>query len=361
MSENNHLEEEAWLRLSLTSGVGAVSILALLKEFGAPSAIFSQSIKQLEQVVRRSIAITLLDTQPDLETMQYAKHWLTQANNFLLTLDHPAYPRALLEIADPPPILYAKGNLALLQGTSIAIVGSRSATPQGCVHAEQFAQELSALDIHIVSGLAQGIDTAAHRGGLTGAGKTIAVVGTGLDRVYPASNRSLAHQIAAEGLLISEFILGSPPLQHHFPRRNRIISGLSVGCLVVEANLQSGSLITARLAGEHGREVFAVPGSIQSPQAKGCHALIKQGAKLVECTQDILDELQIATPLGESADLKTAPAESALLSALGFDPCDLETLLQRTTLDSQTLLAELLNLELQGQVMQLAGGKYQRI
>ncbi len=230
----------------------------------------------------------------DQADLQDTLNWLAKANNHIVTLADPDYPKALLEIADPPPLLYAKGNIALLNKLSIAIVGSRNASVQGEKNAEAFAQGLAVHGLCIVSGLALGIDGAAHRGALKAKGDTIAVVGTGLDMVYPAQHRDLAHQIASSGLIISEFPLGTLSKPQNFPRRNRLISGLSLGCLVVEANLKSGSQITARLSAEQGREVFAIPGSIHSPLAKGCHQLIKQGAKLVDSLQDIVEELNLS-------------------------------------------------------------------
>jgi len=269
----------------------------------------------------------------------------------------------LLNIPDPPPLLYAKGNRALLNRASLAIVGSRNATAQGVNHAEAFAQTLSSAGLCIISGMAHGIDSAAHRGGLRETGSSIAVVGTGLDRIYPAANRELAHALANEGLLLSEFALGTPPLAANFPRRNRIISGLSLGCLVVEASLQSGSLITARMALEQGRDVFAIPGSIHSPQSKGCHHLIKQGAKLVESAQDVLDELgHYVAPRHTPETPGSVPSpEYPLLMHLGFDPLDMNSLSLRSGLTIEALSAILLQLELEGRVAALPGGLYQRI
>ena len=285
--------------------------------------------------------------------------WLDDPVNHVITLADDDYPQSLLNISDPPLILYVKGKLALLNHSSLAIVGSRNASAQGIRNAETFAQAASEADLCVVSGMAHGIDTAAHIGSLRGRGSSIAVVGTGLDKVYPAVNRDLAHQLAVDGALISEFPLGTPPLAHNFPRRNRIISGLSLGCLVVEASLQSGSLITARLSLEQGREVFAIPGSIHSPQAKGCHALIKQGAKLVDTPRDILDDLG-----WYSANTNLAPATQdahPIFDHLGFDPLDIDSLSQRSGLTIGALSAILLQLELEGQVTTLAGGMYQRI
>jgi DNA processing protein len=238
-------------------------------------------------------------------------------------------------------------------------VGSRNATPQGLRDAEAFSHALSDAGLTIVSGLALGIDAAAHRGGLAGAGSSIAVVGTGLDRIYPAHNQALAHQLAEQGLIVSEFPLGTSPLPGNFPRRNRIISGLSRGVLVVEAAPDGGSLITARSAAEQGREVFAIPGSIHSPLARGCHALIKQGAKLVESAADILDELAWQQRLATPVLRQTLP--DPVLDALDGAPTTLDTLAQRTGLTLGALSAKLLALELDGQIASLPGGHYQKI
>ena len=274
-----------------------------------------------------------------------------------MTLADEDYPRTLLEIADPPVVLYCKGRRALLSQPALGIVGSRNATPQGIRDAEAFAQALSDAGLTIVSGLALGIDASAHRGGLAGAGSSIAVIGTGLDRIYPARNKALAHQLAESGLIVTEFSLGTPPMPGHFPRRNRLISGVSRGVLVVEAAPGSGSLITARVAAEQGREVFAIPGSIHSPLARGCHALIKQGAKLVESAADILDELAWQQSLAPQL-LEAVPADP-VLAALDGGPVTLDTLAQRTGLTLDALSAKLLALELDGRIASLPSGRYQ--
>ena len=286
--------------------------------------------------------------------------WLEDSNNHIVTLADSDYPQALLNIPDPPLLLYVKGRLDLLNRPALAIVGSRSATPQGINNAEAFAKSLSDAGLCIISGMAHGIDAAAHRGALHGQGSSIAIVGTGLDKVYPAANRDLAHALAQQGALISEFPLGTPPLAANFPRRNRLISGMSLGCLVVEASLQSGSLITARLALEQGRDVFAIPGSIHAPQSKGCHALLKQGAKLVETAQDILEELGGLLVSPAQAANSEGP-DSVLLEHLGFDPVDVDTLSVRCGLTIAELSAMLLTLELNGRICVLPGGLYQRI
>jgi DNA processing protein len=285
------LQEYAlWIALGQIHGLGSQAFCRLLQAFGEPDQIYASSYNQLREIVSEPIALEI-KSGPNAESTQTTLAWLNQEGNHLITLADAYYPAPLLEIPDPPPMLYAKGNLDCLKQPCIAVVGSRNASPQGEKNAEYFSLALAQHQYCIVSGMALGIDGAAHRGALKAKGKTIAVVGTGLDIVYPARHRDLAYQIVEHGLIISELGLGTPSRAQNFPRRNRIISGLSLGCLVVEANTQSGSLITARLATEQGREVFAIPGSIHSPLSKGCHDLIKQGAKLVDSIQDILNEL----------------------------------------------------------------------
>jgi DNA processing protein len=286
-------EKTLWIGLSKIDGLGAQTFCELLKVFGNPRNIYAASFQQLKAVVADHIA-TEISRGVNEETLAESMRWLSLENNFLVTLADSHYPKSLLEITDPPPVLYAKGKLELLNQPSIAIVGSRNATTQGKENAEAFAKGLSSFGLCIVSGLALGIDGAAHRGAMQANGSTIAVTATGLDIVYPSKHLDLAHQIAKHGLLISEFALGETSKPQNFPRRNRLISGLSLGCLVVEASLQSGSQITARLATEQGREVFVIPGSIHSPTSKGCHQLIKQGAKLVDNLQDIIEDLNLS-------------------------------------------------------------------
>jgi len=351
----------AWLRLTLIPGVGAASQRDLLKAFTDPEAIFAAPPSALRGVFGSGLIERLLthDCGNDIDT---ALAWAGLPGNHLITLADPTYPQALLTAADPPVLLYVKGDPAWLNHPALAVVGSRNATRQGEQNASAFATALSAAGLTIVSGLASGIDAAAHTGALQGAASTLAVIGTGIDRIYPARNESLAREIAQKGAIISEFPLGTPPLAANFPRRNRLIAGLSRGCLVVEAAQQSGSLITARLAAEAGREVFAIPGSIHSPQSRGCHALIKQGAKLVETAQDILEELHwqgIVDP-ASLPPIREAETDPVLL-ALGGDPCDLDTLAERSGLAADALLARLLPLELDGRVAQLPGGRYQRL
>ena len=350
---------KAWLALSLTRGLGGENARRLLREFGSPDAVFTASNHSLRSIVKPDVAAEIGNGIAD-SAVGPALDWLNDDSNHVVTLADNDYPQALLNIPDPPLLLYVKGRLDLLNRSALAVVGSRSATPQGINNAEAFAKSLSDAGLCIISGLAHGVDAAAHRGALRGRGSSAAIVGTGLNIVYPAANRELAHALAQQGALVSEFPLGPPPLAANFPRRNRLISGMSLGCLVVEASLQSGSLITARLALEQGRDVFAIPGSIHAPQSKGCHALLKQGAKLVETAQDILEELggviETSTPAPGSEG-----ANPLLLEHLGFDPVDVDTLSLRSGLTIAELSAMLLALELSGHICALPGGLYQRI
>ncbi|MBU0592714.1 MAG: DNA-processing protein DprA [Pseudomonadota bacterium] len=361
MIDKQH-ELSLWVALSLIHGLGGESYRRLLKTFGDPENIFTAGHSALEKVVRAPVA-RLISAGPEQEGLASTLEWLEEPLNHIVTLADEDYPRALLEVPDPPPLLYLKGQRHRLNLPALAIVGSRNATPQGLVNAESFAHHLSNSGLCIISGLALGIDGAAHRGGLRGQASSIAVVGTGLDIVYPARHRELAHELAQKGALVSEFPLGTPSKAQNFPRRNRLISGLSRGCLVVEAALQSGSLITARLASEQGREVFAIPGSIHSPLARGCHFLIKQGAKLVETTQDILDELgypAIAAPASTTEPISRNKEETRLMQCLGFDPVGIDALVSCSSLTSDTVCAILLSMELAGYITCLPGGLYQR-
>ncbi len=422
----------AWLRLTHSRGIGRETARKLLAAFGLPPAIFDADDCALRQLVSAAQLQALRTLPEDFEGVCHrTREWLqardeTGAGRWLITLGDTRYPKSLLEIEDPPIALYMMGRLAFHHGAGqglpcIAIVGTRNPTPQGAANAHAFAAHFAAAGYCVVSGLALGIDAAAHEGALAGAARrngnepdagsdatrngplaTIAVVGTGLDQVYPRRNRALAQRIAAGGLLMSEYPLGTPPLAANFPRRNRLISGLARGTLVVEATQPSGSLITARMALEQGREVFAIPGSIHSPQSRGCHALIRQGAKLVECAQDVLEELPSSPAaiamvnVAGSAETESAgatkdsekrqrqlygtdrsrtepaspfadgppPVEAALsplLSALGFDPVGLDALVARTGIDTARLQGQLLELELDGHVRRLAGGLFQRI
>src|SRR4051812_16752840 len=296
-------ELAGWLRLALSLPIDGGAARRLLTAFGLPEAIFRQDAAALAQVVDRTAAEALRQPPTDLgERIATTLAWLQDdpQHRQVLTLGDPDYPRALLAIEDPPLMLYRLGRLLDLPQRALAIVGSRNPTPVGLQNARRFGRAFAEAGVTVVSGLALGVDGAAHEGALEGAAPeaiaTLAVVGTGLDRVYPKQHLSLAHRIAQAGTLLSEYPLGTPPLAHNFPRRNRLIAALSQGTLVVEAALQSGSLITARLAAEQGREVFAIPGSIHSPQSRGCHALLRQGAKLVESAQDVLEDLRFVLP-----------------------------------------------------------------
>jgi DNA processing protein len=350
-------ELAAWIKLSLVPGLGGQSLRRLLTAFGLPQQVLAAGRDALARIVSAEIAGRIL-SDLDSPAVAAALEWAAADGHAVLALSDSDYPQPLLETADPPALLYLHGRRELLARPGLAVVGSRNATPQGISNAEQFARAFSGAGLTIVSGLALGIDAAAHRGGLEGMGSTIAVLGTGADILYPQRNRTLGERIAREGLIVSEFPLGTPPHGGNFPRRNRVISGLTRGCLVVEAALASGSLITARFAAEQGREVFAIPGSIHSPHSKGCHALIKQGAKLVESAQDLLQELGMKGFAAPPAS--AAPEVAGLLPHLGYDPCDINTLCARSGLTAAAVSAMLLQLELEGKVASLPGGQYQR-
>jgi DNA processing protein len=354
----------AWLSLSLTPGLSSDGMRRLLTAFGDPQRTLSATRAALGRHVPDPVAAAIKSGGAGKGLTQVST-WLEEPVNHIVTLADAEYPRQLLQIPDPPPLLYVKGRVELLNRPALAIVGSRNATAQGIANAESFARTLSDAGLTIVSGLALGIDAAAPRGGLAGNASSVAIVGTGLDIVYPARNRALAHELAARGVLVSEFILGTPAIPANFPRRNRLISGLTLGCLVVEAAAASGSLITARAAAEQGREVFAVPGSIHSPLAKGCHALIKQGAKLAESAHDILEELRIPAPAAPAAIAPVLPMtdvpSARLLAALGYEACDMDTLAARSGLNAAEISALLTHLEVSGVVAALPGGKFQRL
>jgi DNA processing protein len=386
---------KAWLRLSLTPGVGNITARSLLLGFGLPEAIFQRSALQLQALVSEAISLQLCRIPPGLdEAVETTWAWLhTQTHSGsskilhkrLLTLADPDYPSSLMLTPDPPCLLYVLGqtqHLHLLSPPTdqappaLAVVGSRNPTPQGRLNAHDFAAHLSQAGLTVVSGLALGVDTAAHQGALKGGHAshplhTVAVVGTGLDRVYPYQNHALALKIAANGLLISEYPLNTPPITSNFPKRNRLIAGLSQGCLVVEAATRSGSLITAKQALDLGKEVFAIPGSIHTTVSKGCHDLIKQGAKLVDCTQDILEELK-NLPKVQVCKASTLPpdlpdtsvnllAPLTVLEHLGQDPVGLDELQIRSGLSVSQLQAELFQLELNGVLGRLPGGLYQQL
>ncbi|WP_454824410.1 DNA-processing protein DprA [Paraburkholderia xenovorans] len=409
------IELAAWLRLSLAPGLKPAALRLLLCTFGLPEAIFDQAPEALAAIAGEAAArAALAPTGPEFDAQLDAViAWREQPGNQIVTLDDPAYPPALLTMPDPPPLLYIKGRLNLLHTRAVALVGSRSATPQGVEDAERFARELSVAGVTVISGLALGIDGAAHRGGLEGVGSTVAVIGTGADLVYPSAHHALARQIAVQGAILSEWPLGTPARAANFPQRNRLIAGLVSGVVIVEAAMRSGSLITARLANEMGRDIFALPGSIHAPLSRGCHRIIKQGAKLVETPDEVLEELGFtrreapraasgpahaslwndagsgkapavngATAVrpkpatAQTAETSAAEAAAApnpaprrqpvdpeaerLLTALGHSPTTLEILATRTEMEDATLQSTLLQLELAGQVTVLPGGRFMR-
>lgn len=354
-----------WLRLTLVPGLGNENARKLLSRFGLPQNIFAADLPELASCVSAKIAAQLKQAPSErtLAQIDLTAVWLQQVENSIVHLGHQDYPSQLLEIPDPPLLLYCKGNLNYLQKSIVAVVGSRNATVQGVQHAELFSKALSEAGWCISSGLAAGVDTAAHQGGLQGIGGTVAVIGTGIDIVYPARNRELAHQIAVKGCILSEYHLGTPAQPGNFPRRNRIISGLAQGVLVVEAAAQSGSLITARMAAEQGREVFAIPGSIHAPLSRGCHQLIKQGAKLVESAKDIVEELKGSPNLTShlpQEQLEKKPVEG-LLAIIGYDPIQFDMLLLQTGENIADLSAKVFELEMQGVLETLPGGLLRRI
>jgi DNA processing protein len=347
-----------WVELSLVRGLSSKAQRALLTAFGLPSNVFGATPAQLAPVVGEPLAAAIRSGE-QRALVEPTLRWLEQPGNGAITLADADYPKQLLQIPDPPILIYVRGDRRRLAAPSLAVVGSRNATPQGLANAESFARALSDAGLGIASGLALGIDAAAHRGGLAGRSSSIAVLGCGADIVYPSANAPLFAQIAAKGVIATEFALGTAPLAGNFPRRNRLISGLARGCLVVEAALASGSLITARLAAEQGREVFAIPGSIHSPLSRGCHALLKQGAKLVESAQDVLEELGIIESV--AIDHHTLGQSDELLQYMGYDPCRMDALMRRAGLTADAVSAKLLQLELEGKVSRLPGGLYQRL
>jgi DNA processing protein len=359
-----------WLRLEGARGVGLRTAHQLLEAFGSPRAIFEAGHAALAAQVGPALARTLLapPERATCELIDTTLAWLQVPSHRVLALGDPSYPQALANIPDPPLLLYIKGRTDLLARPALAIVGSRNATVQGKANAAAFATALSDAGVCVVSGLALGIDAAAHEGALRGAGSTIAVVGTGADLFYPARNRALAERIGNEGCIVSEYALGTPPASGNFPRRNRIISGLSSGVLVIEAAAQSGSLITARVAAEQGREVFALPGSIHAPLAKGCHRLIRDGARLVETVNEVLEAMQVSPLALPTASNKAAanglPTETDctdLLAQLGHEPLGVDDLLERLDTDIGQLSMGLLALEMAGMIERLPGGKVQRV
>nr|WP_212761007.1 DNA-processing protein DprA [Telluria aromaticivorans] len=344
------------------SGVGCRTAHLLLGAFGSPGAILRAGYAALAaQVPAATAAALCAPISPELaQLLDVTANWLAQPQHHILTLHDAGYPALLRHIPDPPLLLYIKGRRELLDAPMVAVVGSRNASTQGRANAEGFSRALSEAGLCVVSGLALGIDTAAHEGALRGAASTIAVIGTGIDRVYPARNRALAHRIAEEGCIVSEYALGTPPVAGNFPRRNRIISGMTAGVLVIEAAAQSGSLITAQLAAEQGRDVFALPGSIHSALAKGCHQLIREGARLVETVDEVLEAMHLS-PLARQPAHAAPAGNEALLDALGHDPVEPDELLACMDGDAAMLAGELLALELAGLVERLPGGRVQRV
>jgi DNA processing protein len=367
---NLETEREAWLLLSQASGIGSRYFLRLLQRFGSAQGALRADASELSQTGLPQKAVEQLKKM-GREAVKPTLDWLSDPAHQMLTLADEEYPDLLRQIDDPPPVLYLIGNPQLLSQPQLAIVGSRNPTPTGQGNAREFARSLAGAGLCITSGLAVGVDGAAHEGALS-SGNTIAVLGTGPDRIYPASHHELAHRIAEQGLLVSEFPPGVQARPENFPRRNRIISGLSVGTLVVEAALRSGSLITARLALEQGREVFAIPGSIHNPQARGCHGLIRQGAKLVESAQDIIEELgALLGSLNQTIEPDTTapypgserledPDYQNLLNSLGYDPVSIDELITRSGLTAEAVSSMLLLLELDGHVSSAPGGHYSR-
>ncbi|GAA4650468.1 DNA-processing protein DprA [Kistimonas scapharcae] len=358
---------EPWLRLFHLPGLGLKRFQFLLEHIGSPEKVLSLSLKGLLEIMPKSLAMNIASSGKSAvvqESLAATRQWLSGSNHHIICRDSSGYPSSLATIADPPPLLFALGNPEHLLSPQIAVVGTRSPTPQGKHHAFQLSEALVACGLTVTSGLAIGIDGEAHKGALSGKGATVAVVATGLDRVYPERHRSLAEVISNHGVLVSEFPLGTLPRPGHFPRRNRIISGLSHGVLVVEADVKSGSLITARLANEQGREVFAVPGPINNPCTRGCHSLIREGATLVEGVEHILQEL--TGPLGcwqpvtsdthDELPETGSDSEKQVLNAMGFEACHTDDVVLRTGLSSQKVAGILLDLELAGKIVSVPGG-----
>jgi len=357
-----------WLRLSRMPGATIQNLQLLLNAFGNIEALFGASRAQLEQVLPgQANLIDALCRERHPDGLQQDLDWLQQDNNYLVPFTDDRYPPLLLQGNGAPACLFVTGDIDALCLPQLAIVGSRNPSASGKENASAFTSALVGSGLAITSGLAQGIDAVAHEAAISAGGKTIAVMGTGLQRVYPSANRNLAHAVAEHGALVSEFPLDAPPRRENFPRRNRIIAALSLGTLVVEAAVKSGSLITARLAGDYGREVFAIPGSIHSALSKGCHRLIKQGAKLVETANDIIEELgPMVGAMRQQVPEKVRPGKevprefAALLEIIGYDPVDIDQLVERSGLTADVISSMLLKMELEGVVETGPGGKYQR-
>ena len=358
---------EHWLRLIRLEGIGGRSIEKLLAAFETPSAALAASDSAWREA---GIRVVPSNRDPDISA---DLAWLTGDDHHILLLSDPTYPARLREISSPPPVLFVHGDPAVLEHPQLAMVGSRNPSRGGVQNTRAFAAHLARKGLGITSGLAVGVDGAAHEAALEVEGLTIAVAATGLDRVYPAQHQSLARRIVEQGAIVSEFPIGTPPMPGHFPRRNRIISGLSLGTLVVEAALKSGSLISARYALEQGRELFAIPGSIHNPLARGCHQLIRQGAKLVETADDILEEIGPLLSADEASAPPSAAAESepettepdddqrALLAAIGYEPTPIEAIIEHSQMSPEAVSSTLLIMELNGLVAAEKGGFYIRL
>ena len=353
-----------WLMLLKAPHVGVRSFYKALEIFETPEQVFSASKAQLKDCgLFRKAAIDFIEKN-DKSLVAPDLSWAKTKDCHILTLIDKAYPEQLKTLADPPPVLYVRGNVDCLSEPQLGIVGSRNPSVSGKKHAQDFAQSLSKQGIVVTSGMASGIDASAHIGALEADRPTIAVCGTGLDRIYPAKHKSLAHQIATKGALVSEFCIGTAPIAANFPRRNRIISGLSLGVLVVEASIKSGTMITAKLAADQNREVFAIPSTIDNPLSKGCHQLIKQGAKLVENIADILDELQLPTSYSpdqmtdaiSTKDVDNTP--SVLLKYLSYEAISIDEMVEKSGLSPQIITQELLLLELENRVIKIEGRGY---
>jgi len=360
--------KQQWLALALTPGLGPVTIGKLISLFGSASGIFAAEPKKLAECtfLRKESAASICDKEKNSQRL--AEKELARAQKAgvqILCWDDPLYPKLLKEIPDPPPLLYVKGSIHALSCPGVAMVGARAATSYGLQVSKHLAQELARCNLSVISGFALGIDSAAHQGALSAGGATIAVLGCGLDIVYPATNKKLYAEIAANGAIVSEYPMGTPPDGFRFPARNRIISGLSLGVLVVEAARHSGTLITANLALDQGREVFVVPGRIDSPKSEGCHRLAQEGAKLIHSVADILAELPAGANPSPTSDTSStsrlAPEEEKLFSFLDVYPKNIEQLIAETNMPPQKIQEALLNLELRGLVAALPGKQYQRL
>ena len=367
MSNSGPDDAAAWLRLCRLPRTTNRTRLRVLRRFGGDAgAVLTASRQQLHTAFGARTALldaigatARLDVTAELD-------WLSGTDRHLLTIDDDRYPALLREIPDPPMVLFVHGCWRVLHRRAIAIVGSRNASPSGVLIAEHFAERLCAHRLVVVSGLATGIDAAAHRGAIDAQGTTVAVAATGLDQVYPRQHRALACAIVQQGAVVSEFPLGTAPLRRHFPQRNRIVSGIALGTLVVEAAARSGSLITARLAGEQGREVYAIPGPIQSPLSRGCHRLLREGAKLVESVQDVLEDLPgtapaVRTIAASETDPTLTVLQTQLLAAVDYTPVTVDTLVVRSGLTTATVCSMLLEMELQGAVVGAPDGTYTRL